>query len=94
MTSRAIAISAGVCVALVAITALVFQISLERAVVLAPAVVMGLGALGFLVVLWTRIAITQLRGTRHPRRIVAAGTLAFVLLVVLSFFVDLPERGH
>jgi hypothetical protein len=94
VTARAIAISAAACTALVVTTALVFQISFERAVVLAPAVVMGLGALGFLVVLWTRIAITQLRGTRHPRRIVAAGTLAFALLVVLSFFVDLPARGH
>jgi hypothetical protein len=94
VTARTIAISTAACIVLVAATALLFQISLERAVVLAPAVVMGLGALGFLVVLWTRIAITQLRGTRHPRRIVAAGSLAFLLLVVLSFFVDLPARGH
>jgi hypothetical protein len=94
VTARAIAVSTAGCVVLVAATALLFRISLERAVVLAPAVVMGLGALGFLVVLWTRIAITQLRGARHPRRIVAAGSLAFLLLVVLSFFVDLPARGH
>lgn len=37
---------------------------LERAVVLAPVVVAVLGAIGFLVVLWTRVALESLR-TRH-----------------------------
>ena len=50
-------------------------------------------ALGFLFVLWTRIAVDTLRRQRHPGRIVAAGVSAFALLVVLSFFVDLPA-GH
>ena len=94
MSLRAIVLSAAACAVLVVATALVFSISLERAIVLAPLLVAGVGGVAFLVVLWTRIAITQLRGTRHPGRIVAAGTIAFLLLVVLSFFVDLPARGH
>ena len=65
---------------------------LEQAAVLAPVIVAAAGAVGFLVVLWTRIAVVSLRGTRHPRRIVAAGAAVLVLLVVLSFFVELPSR--
>ena len=92
MTVRRLTLSALACAALVLGTALLFSMPLERAAVLAPVIVASAGALAFIVVLWTRIAITSLRGTRHPRRIVAAGALAFTLLVVLSFFVDLPAR--
>ena len=94
MSLRAIGVSAAACAVLVVGTALAFAMPLERAALLAPVLVAGVGAVGFLFVLWTRIAITQLRGTRHPRRIVAVGMLALVLLVVLSFFVDLPARGR
>jgi hypothetical protein len=94
VTPRRIVLSALACAVLVVGTSLVFSMSLERAVILAPVLVAGAGAVGFLVVLWTRIAITQLRGTRHPRRIVAAGALALILLVILSFFVDLPARRY
>jgi hypothetical protein len=94
MTFRAIALSALGCAVLVVGTALVFRMPFERAALLAPVLVAGAGAVGFLVVLWTRIAITQLQGARHPRRIVAAGLLALLLLVALSFFVDLPARRY
>jgi hypothetical protein len=89
---RRIAASAAACAALVGATALVFRMPLERAAVLAPVIVVSAGALAFIVVLWTRVAIVSLRGTRHPRRIVAAGVAGLALLVVLSFFVDLPAR--
>jgi hypothetical protein len=92
MTVRRVTLSALACAALILGTALVFSMPLERAALLAPIIVVSAGALAFIVLLWTRIAITSLRGTRHPRRIVAAGALALLLLVVLSFFVDLPAR--
>jgi hypothetical protein len=92
LTPRRLAASAAVCLALVGATALVFEMPLEHAAVLAPVIVASAGALGFLFVLWTRVAVTSLRGTRHPRRIVAAGVAALALLVVLSFFVELPSR--
>jgi uncharacterized PurR-regulated membrane protein YhhQ (DUF165 family) len=92
MTVRRLTFSALACAALILGTALLFSMPLERAAVLAPVIVASAGALAFVVVLWTRIAITSLWGTRHPRRIVAAGALALVLLVVVSFFVDLPAR--
>jgi hypothetical protein len=92
MTVRRVTLSALACAALILGTALVFSMPLERAALLAPIIVASAGALAFIVLLWTRIAITSLRGTRHPRRIVAAGALALLVLVVLSFFVDLPAR--
>lgn len=73
-------------------TALLFEMPLERAAVLAPVIIASAGALAFLFVLWTRVALTSLRGTRHPRRIVVAGMAALALLVVLSFLVELPSR--
>jgi hypothetical protein len=92
MTPRRIAASAAACVALVVATAFVFDMPLERAAVLAPVIVVSAGALAFVVLLWTRVAIVSLRRTRHPKRIVAAGVAGLALLVVLSFFVDLPAR--
>jgi uncharacterized PurR-regulated membrane protein YhhQ (DUF165 family) len=89
---RRLTASAAVCAALVAATAVLFQMPLERAAVLAPVIVAAAGALAFLVVLWTRVAVVALQGTRHPRRIVVAGLAALALLVVLSFFVELPSR--
>ena len=94
MTARALGLSALACLVLVVGTTLVSSISLQRAVLLAPVLVAGAGAVGFLIVLWTRVAITQLRGTRHPVGIVVAGVLVLLLLVVLSFFVDLPSEQY
>jgi hypothetical protein len=94
VTARRLTVSALGCVALVLATALAFSMPLERAAVLAPVIVASAGALAFIVVLWVRIAITSLRGTRHPRRILAAGAAVLLLLVVLSFFVELPSSRH
>jgi len=92
VSPRRIVASAAACLVLVALTALAFEMPLEQAAVLAPVIVVSAGALAFIVVLWTRVAIVSLRGSRHPRRIVAAGVAGLALLVVLSFFVDLPAR--
>jgi membrane protease YdiL (CAAX protease family) len=83
---------AGAAVAgLVAATALVFQMPLDRAAALAPVIVITGGATVFLVVLWTKIARDSLRRQRHPRRIVAVGVGAFALLALVSFFLPLPN---
>jgi hypothetical protein len=93
MRLRHVALSALGCVALVLLTALLFRMSLERALLLAPILVATAGATAFILVLWTKIAVESLRGHRHPRRILAVGVAAVALLVVLSFFVELPA-GH
>ena len=87
-----VAASAAACAALVLLTAWLFRMSLERALVLAPVIVVSVGAAAFIFLLWTKVAVESLRRQRHPRRIVAGGVAAFALLVVLSFFVDLPAR--
>jgi hypothetical protein len=85
--------SALACAAAVAIAAFIFELRLERAVVLAPVIVVAVGALAALIVLWTRVAWESIRHRRHPWRIVAGALAAFALLVVLSFFVGpLPHE--
>jgi uncharacterized membrane protein YidH (DUF202 family) len=93
MSLRLVLGSAIGCAVAVALAALVFDLRFERAVVLAPVIVVSVGALAALVVLWTRVAWESLRHSRHPWRIVAAGLTVFALLIVLSFFVGpLPHE--
>jgi hypothetical protein len=85
--------SAIACVASVAIAAFVFELRLERAIVLAPVIVVCFGALIGLFALWTRVAWESIKRRRHPWRIVAGGVVALLLLVVLSLFVGpLPHE--
>lgn len=90
MSAGRIAVAAGAAFALVLVTAWLFRMPLAKAVLLAPVIVATAGATVAVFALWTRIALDSLRRQRHPGRIVAAGVAAFALLVVLSFFVELP----
>jgi hypothetical protein len=86
-------------VASAAVTAIVLvavwftDLSFQRAILLAPVLVIGVGAAAGLVVFWGRVGFDSLRQSRHPRLIVA-GSVAFVaLLVVLTFLgVKLPHE--
>ena len=79
--------SARLTVASVAVTALVLvtvwitDLSFSRAILLAPVLVIGLAAVAGLFVFWTRVGWDSLRRSSHPR-LVVAGALAFVLLLV------------
>jgi len=53
------------CAAVSVPVALLLDLTLESALVLAPVLVLGFAALAALVVLWTRIAWEQLRGLRR-----------------------------
>jgi preprotein translocase subunit Sec61beta len=57
------------------------DLSFERAILLAPVLVVGLAAIAGLVVFWGRVGWDSLRRARHPRLVVTAG-LAFLLLVI------------
>ncbi len=86
--------AASVAVTVVVVGAVwVSDLSFQRAVLLAPVLVIGLGAVAGLVVFWGRIGWDSLRRSRHPR-LIAAGALAFVaLLVVLTLLgVNLPHE--
>ena len=65
MRPRVLLISLLACLGLTALAAVLLDLSFERAVVLAPVVVLVAGAAGFLVVLWTRVLWESIRGRRR-----------------------------
>ena len=79
--------------ALVVLAVWLTDLSFQRAVLLAPVLVIGVGAVAGLVVFWGRIGWDSLRRSRHPA-LIAAGAAAFVaLLVVLTLLgVNLPRE--
>jgi uncharacterized membrane protein len=80
--------------ALVALTAWVMSWPFEKAVYLAPVIVVGGAAAVGLVLLWGKIALSSLRESRHPRRVLAYWLLGLGLLVVLTVLgVKLPSEG-
>jgi hypothetical protein len=91
MRPAALTLAGAAVASLVAATAMLFRMPLERAAVLAPVIVVTAGATIFIAMLWTRIAFDSLRRQRHPRLIVAAGVAAFALLAVVSFFLPAPN---
>ena len=80
--------------ALVALTAWLLAWPFEKAVYLAPVIVIGGAAAVGLVLLWGKIAVTSLRESRHPRRVLAFWLLGLGLLVALTVLgVKLPSEG-
>jgi hypothetical protein len=79
---------------LVALTARLLGWPLERAVYLAPVIVVGFAAAAGLLLLWGKIAVQQLRASRRPRLVLALWLLGIALLVLLSLLgVELPREG-
>jgi hypothetical protein len=80
--------------ALVTVTAWALAWPFEKAVYLAPVIVVGgLAAVG-LVLLWAKIAFSSLRESRHPRRVLVYWLLGLGLLVLLTVLgVKLPSEG-
>ncbi len=67
---------------------------LERAVYLAPVIVVGFAALAGLVILWAKVIVQQLRETRRPKLVLALWAAGIALLVLLSVLgVELPREG-
>jgi uncharacterized membrane protein len=80
--------------AVVALTAWVLAWPFEKAVLLAPVIVIGGAAAVGLVLLWGKIALNSLRESRHPRRVLAYWVLGLGLLVGLTLLgVKLPSEG-
>jgi hypothetical protein len=83
-----------VVLALVALTAWALAWPFERAVFLAPVIVVGGAAAVGLVLLWGKIALNSLRESRHPRRVLGYWVLGLGLLVLLTVLgVKLPNEG-
>jgi hypothetical protein len=78
---------------LVLVTVWVTDLTFERAVLLAPVLVIGLAAVAGLVVFWGRVGHDSLRRARHPRLIVAAAVAFVLLLVGLTLLgIELPRE--
>jgi hypothetical protein len=79
----------GIVLAVAAATSL----TLARAAVLAPVLVVGVAAVLGLLVFWSRVALLSLREARRPRLVIVAA-LGFVgLLVALTLLgVELPRE--
>ena len=83
-----------VVLAMVAITAWALSWPFEKAVYLAPVIVIGGAAAVGLLLLWGKIAYSSLQESRHPRRVLAYWLLGIGLLVLLSVLgVKLPNEG-
>ena len=87
-------IAFAVIICMVAATALVLGWPVERAVYLAPVIVVAFAALAGLVILWSKVAIQGLRETKRPRLVLALWVAGIALLVLLSVLgVQLPREG-
>ena len=83
-----------VVLALVAVTAWALSWPFEKAVYLAPVIVVGGAAAVGLLLLWGKIALNSLRESRHPRRVLAYWLVGVGLLVLLTVLgVKLPSEG-
>ena len=92
MSTRLVAASA-VVTALVLVTVWLTDLSMQRAILLAPVLVIGVAAVAGLLVFWGRVGWASFRTSRRPR-LVAALVLAFMLLLVALTLlgVDLPHE--
>jgi hypothetical protein len=89
-----IPIAFGAVVGLVFLTAWVMGWPAERAISLAPVIVIGFAAAAGLLILWGKVAWQQLRETRRPKLVAALWFAAIALIVLLSILgVELPREG-
>jgi hypothetical protein len=94
MSFRAAVASGLVTAALVLLAVGVFELSLERAAILAPVLVVVFGAAAGLVVLWTKVGWEALQRRRRPWLVAAVAVVVLALLVGLSLLgVKLPREG-
>jgi hypothetical protein len=79
---------------LVVATALIMGWPVERAVYLAPVIVVATAALIGLLILWGKVALQSLRESRRPRLVLGLWLGGIALLVVLTVLgVKLPREG-
>jgi hypothetical protein len=63
-------------------------------VILAPVIVVAVGAIAGLLLLWGKVAVSSLRESRRPRLVLALWAAGLALLVLLTFLgVKLPSEG-
>jgi predicted membrane chloride channel (bestrophin family) len=92
VTTRYVAVSA-VVTAIVVVAVWITDLSFQRAILLAPVLVVGVAAVAGLLVFWGRVGWDSFRRARHPRLVAAAAAVVVAVLVVLSVLgVNLPHE--
>ena len=93
MSTRAAIASGLVTAGLVLAVVWVFEISLSRAALLAPVIVVAVGAGAGVVVLWAKVGWEALRRRRRPWLVAGIALAAFALIAVLSLLgLELPRE--
>ena len=94
MSTKAAVISGVVTAALVLLVVWVFEVSIDRAAVLAPVIVVAFGAGAGVLVLWAKIGWEALHRRRRPWLVAGIAVGAIVLIAALSLLgVQLPREG-
>jgi hypothetical protein len=87
------AASAAAVAAVVPISAWLLHWPFERAVYLAPVLVVGAAAVLGLVILWTKVALDSLRESARPRLVVGLCLAGFGILALLTVLgIELPRE--
>jgi uncharacterized membrane protein YidH (DUF202 family) len=93
VSTKAAIASGFVTAALVLAVTWAFEISLSRAAVLAPVIVVAAGAAAGVAVLWTKVGWESLRRRRRPWLVAGVALVAFALIAALSLLgLDLPRE--
>jgi hypothetical protein len=93
VSTRAAIASGFVTAALVLAVVWAFEISLSRAALLAPVIVVCAGAAAGVAVLWAKVGWESLKRRRRPWLVAGLVAAAFVLLVALSLLgLELPRE--
>ena len=93
MSSKALLASGLVTAALVLLVVGVFEVSLERAAVLAPVIVVAFGAAAAVIVLWAKVGWEALQRRRRPWLVVGIAAGVVVLIAALSLLgLELPRE--
>ncbi|HEX7582029.1 MAG TPA: hypothetical protein VF321_02985 [Gaiellaceae bacterium] len=94
MRTLRIGVALAVVFGLVVLTSLIMGWPLERAVYLAPVIVVATAALLGLLILWGKVAAQSLRESKRPRLVLGLWVGGIAMLVLLSVLgVELPREG-
>jgi hypothetical protein len=89
-----IPVAPGAVIAMVTATAVLMGWPFERAVYLAPVIVIGFAAVAGLLILWGKVALQQLRESKRPRLVLALWVVGIGMLFLLTYLgVKLPKEG-
>jgi hypothetical protein len=93
MSTKAVVVSSLVTTALVLLVVWAFELSLDRAAVLAPVIVVAFGAAAGVIVLWAKVGWESLRRRRRPWLVVTIAVGVLAVIAVLSVLgLELPRE--